>query len=199
MVLLLKKAGDYQSVDQLKALFERYYKIYGCIDIVTMEYIDQLCRLHQLPAIAQTYNFLVRDPVLMSKNICSKLLLSLLLSKQYDRLCINITKNMLQHRYFLTLEEVKTAVNLPGTYNADVLLSILSVADPKEFSAFFLSSVLKQKIYAFSEKNFEVSVWELYKYLALFDPKTDHSALLPVLRKSLIYFVERLACSRCFM
>lgn len=197
VVQLLKKAGDCQANDLLPVIYDRYFEAVGYTDIVTAEVINQYCRSYNLVAIRDLYNFLTAKHSSMSGAVYEKFFSSLLRSIDNERLCLNIAKEMLFRGHRLSLKVVNQALSLPAACDSEMIITILRLANPRELPVYKMLPILNKRIVSLSNANRCVSVYEIYKYIALISPNRDHSALLPYVTRSFEYFVER--CGFCFL
>lgn len=191
VVQLLKKAGDLQITTMLGPLFLRYYQNAGYSEVVTNELIDQYCRYYNLEAIAELYAKLKRDSILFSKTTYERFLLSLLRSIQYEQICLNITKEMLNQGYVISSEALFKALSLPCLCDSEIFISILSITNARELPVRKIAPMLGNRLISFSKANREISVYETFRYLSIISPHSNKEKFIPYLTKCYRYFFER--------
>ena len=188
---LIQKSGSIRNVSLLQEILDYYQSVAGYDSSVINCAIVQYSRLRRVDCVVSLYHSLTGSSQTLTKVTYERFLSSLLLYKDYERLCLNITKQMLRLNYSISREFLILCLDYVGTRSSDMVIALLTIVNPRDLSAYHMQRILNDKILSFASANCKVSVWELYKYLCLLAPNMNKSHLTPYLCESLCYFISR--------
>lgn len=188
---LLRKTGSIRNISLLQEILDYYQSVAGYDNSVINCAINQYSRLRRLDCVVSLYHSLMQSSQTLTKTTYERFLSSLLLYKEYERLCLNITKQMLRLNYSISREFLIQCLGYVGTRSSDMVIALLTITNPRELSTDNMKTILNDQILSFASANCKVSVWELYKYLCLLAPNMNKSHLTPYICESLCYFISR--------
>ena len=188
---LIRKSGSIHSISLLQEILDYYQSVAGYDKSVVNCAIDQYSRLRRLDCTVSLYHSLMESSQRLTKATYERFLSSLLLYKDYERLCLNITKQMLRLNYLISRDFLIMCLDYVGTRSSDMVIALLTIVNPRDLSPYHMQKILNDKIISFASAHCKVSVWELYKYLCLLAPNMNKSHLTPYLCESLCYFISR--------
>ena len=193
MPLLIRKTGDLRNVALLKEVVDAYIASRGYDSVVVESAISEYLYLHKMDPILSLYHSFRRSHTPLLQSTYERFLSTLLLYSGYERICLNITKEMLRQNYSISRRFLVRCLDLVETRSSNLVIALIAITSPRELPLQLIQTILHDKIIAFSAANRQVSVWELYKYLCVLSPDSNKASLEPYLCKSLCYFVSRYA------
>lgn len=191
MPLLIRKTGDLHDATLLKEVLDTYLSSHSYDSAVVECAIGEYLYLHKMDPILSLYHSFRHAHTPLLQSTYERFLSTLLLYSGYERICLNITKEMLRQNYSISRRFLVRCLDLVETRSSNLVIALIAITNPRELPPQLIQTILHDKIIAFSTANRQVSVWELYKYLCVLSPDIDKSSLEPYLCRSLCYFVSR--------
>ena len=126
MPLLIRKTGDLHDATLLKEVLDTYLSSHGYDSAVVECAISEYLYLHKMDPILSLYHSFRRFQTPLLQSTYERFLSTLLLYSGYERICLNITKEMLRQNYSISRRFLVRCLDLVETRSSNLVIALIA-------------------------------------------------------------------------